>query len=308
LLIRPRLSQGVAEVRRTLVTTQDGTTPSDTTSNLIDTSVNYCFDYSSSFRVALGYRLLDCGGDFEFSYWRLTGDAQVSDGPASIEDDELIIAGQLENNPGEGEFFSANTGVTANIYDIDFAKRLALGGPQNPCECDFCPRWDLRFLAGVRIGDVSRFNNNAVTDPNGDIVSLGRIDARFTGAGPRVGIQGRRYFGMCGMVSVYAKGSQALLIGDYDMSRVRTALGDGESPTEITSQFDSFCRMIPVTDIELGGTWQVAPYAFVSIGWFWQCWWDLGQAENIDGSNFGPLDSANILGFDGLFLRGELLY
>ena len=50
------------------------------------------------------------------------------------------------------------------------------------------------------------------------------------------------------------------------------------------------------------GSWQVAPYAFISAGWFFQCWWDLGQAENITaGTSFGPLDSANILGFDGLF-------
>jgi hypothetical protein len=309
LLVRPRLSQGVAEVRSTLVTTEDGSTPSDLTENLIDTSVNYCFDYNSSFRVALGYRLLDCGGDIQFAYWRLTGDASVFDGPASLEDDELIIRGQLGNDPDEGQFFSAATGITANIYDIDFAKCLSFGGPQDCCECNCCPRWDLRYQAGVRIGDVSRYNNNFVTDPNGDIVSFGNIDARFTGAGPRVGLQGRRYFGACGKLSVFAKGSQALLIGDYTMSRVLTTPStDTSQPNEIASQFDSFCRMIPVTDIELGATWQVAPYAFASSGWFWQAWWDLGQGENISDSNFGPLDSANILGFDGLFVRGELLF
>ena len=305
LLVKPRFSQGVAENRRTLQTSVNGTT---TTSNLIDESINYCFRYDSSFRLGGGYRLLDCGGDVNFTYWRLTGNDHITDGPASTESDQLIIGGQLNNNPGDGQFFSARTGVTANIFDLDFSKCMSLGGPQAPCDCNFCPRWDLRWSAGVRGAKVTRFNDNVVSDSNGDQVSFGNIDSTFSGAGPKIGMQGRRYFGQCGTFSIYAKGSQALLIGNYKMSRVRSVTGGSETPTDVTTQIDQFCRMVPVTDIEIGGSWQVAPYAFVSIGWFWQCWWDLGQAENISGTNFGPLDSSNILGFDGLFVRGELLF
>ena len=100
-----------------------------------------------------------------------------------------------------------------------------------------------------------------------------------------------------------------MLIGDYNMSRIKNSFEDSPSTNEVTAQYDSFCRMVPVTDIEVGGTWQVAPFAAISAGWLFQCWWDLGQAENISaGTNFGPLDSSNILGFDGLFVRGELLF
>jgi hypothetical protein len=66
--------------------------------------------------------------------------------------------------------------------------------------------------------------------------------------------------------------------------------------------------MVPVTDIEFGASWQCSCYAIFSIGWYFQAWWDLGQAENVENTNFGPLDSANILSFDGLFLRGELMF
>ncbi len=312
LLMRPRMSQAVAEERRTLVTTEasNGTAaPTTSTSNLIDESVQFPFKYNSSFRVALGYRLLNCGGDIQFAYWRLTGNAQLIDGPASVSDNRLIIVGQLQCNPQDGQFLTASSGVTANIFDVDFAKCLALGGPKDPCDTCFCPRWDLRWSAGARIADISRFDNNVVSDSNGNSVTFANINARFVGAGPRVGVQGRRYFGQCGMLSAYAKASQALLIGDYTMSRVKTTPGTAPVPTDITTQNDSFARMIPVTDIEIGGSWQVAPYAFISAGWFFQCWWDLGQAENITaGTSFGPLDSANILGFDGLFVRGELLF
>ena len=309
LLVRPRLSQGVAAVEDSLETNESGSTVTETFSQK---STSYCFKYNSSFRLALGYRLLECGGDIQFSYWRLTGDDRISVGPATTINQSTSIRGQLGNNPANGQFLSAWTGITANIYDIDYGKRVSYGGPQGAfcgdC-CGYCPRWDVRYTAGVRIGDVSRFNNNAVTESNGDVTGYGNVDARFTGAGPRLGLQGRRYFGPCGKFSLFAKGSQALLIGDYEMSRVLTQFsGQTSQQVDITAQYDPFCRIIPVTDLELGATWQVAPYAFASIGWFWQAWWDLGQSETIQGTSFGGLDTANILGFDGLFVRGELLF
>jgi hypothetical protein len=306
LLFRPRFSQAVAEVHR-VETNDQSTTPA--TSTLTDTVIEYPFQYQSGFRVAAGYRLLDCGGDFQVAYWRMTNDAHYSDGPANISNNNPFIAGNLENNPDTGEFLNSSTGVTANIFDVDFAKCISMGGPVGgSCDTCFCPRWDLRFAAGARIADISRFNNNVVVDDNGNGQSFGNINARFVGAGPRVGILGRRYFGQCGFLSLFAKASQGLLIGDYRMGRTLRVPAESPAVTEITNQFNVFHRMIPVTDIEVGGTWQMAPFTFVSVGYFFQCWWDLGQGENIQATNFGPLDSSNILGFDGLFVRGEMLF
>lgn len=311
LLMRPRLSQGVAEVRRTLVTNTD---VSPNTSTVTDTAQEFSFPYQSGFRAALGYRLLDCGGDIQVAYWRMTADSQFSDGPANTETDNPRLFGQLKNNPGNGGFLSATTGITANIFDVDFAKCLSFGGPQGPCDCScFCPRWDLRFWAGARIADISRYDNNITTTPTGtaaptDEIVTGNIDARFTGAGPRVGMQGRRYFGANGFLSLYARASQALLIGDYRMSRSKTEFGNQQVPTIITDQYDRYSRMIPVSDIEVGGSWQIAPFTYISAGYFFQCWWDLGQSETVIGTNYGPLDTSNILGFDGLFVRAEMLF
>ena len=39
-----------------------------------------------------------------------------------------------------------------------------------------------------------------------------------------------------------------------------------------------------------------------------QAWFDLGSSQQIDGTNFGALDDANILAFDGLFVRGEYMF
>ncbi len=313
LLFRPRLSQGVAEVRRTLTTNTD---VSPNTSTVTDTAEEFKFSYQSGFRAAIGYRLLDCGGDIQVAYWRMTANSQFSDGPANTETDNPRLFGQLKNNPGNGGFLSANTGITANIFDVDFAKCLSFGGPQGPCDtCCFCPRWDLRLWAGARIADISRYDNNVTTTPpvsstapTADQIVYGNIDARFTGAGPRVGLQGRRYFGANGFLSLYARASQALLIGDYRMSRSKSEIGNQQTPTIITDQYDRYSRMIPVSDIEVGGSWQIAPFTYISAGYFFQCWWDLGQSEGVIGTNYGPLDTSNILGFDGLFVRAEMLF
>ncbi|MEX0678013.1 MAG: Lpg1974 family pore-forming outer membrane protein [Pirellulales bacterium] len=310
LLFRPRMSQAVAEVRHVEVTDQTTSPATTTTTN---TAIQYPFTYQSAFRVAGGYRLLNCGGDVQVAYWRMTNDAQYRDGPVNTTNNSLLIFGNLDNNPGNGEFLNSSTGVTANIFDVDFAKSISMGGPCGTCGDCGCPRWDLRFSAGARIADISRFNDNVVVDDQGNGLSFANLNARFVGAGPRVGIQGRRYFGACGLWSLYAKASQAILIGDYRMGRTRTVPIESPAEIQITNQNDLFHRTVPVSDIEVGGTWQMAPYTYVSVGYFFQCWWDLGQGETIQGQSipgtyFGPLDTSNILGFDGLFVRGEMLF
>ncbi len=305
LLFRPRYSAGIAAVRRQ-ETTDTSTFP--TTSTVTDTVIEYPFDYSSGFRVSAGYRLLDCGGDFQVTYWRMVNDAKVTEGPANISDNNPAIAGNLKNNPGNGEFLNASTGVTANIFDADFTKSISMGGPCGPCDTGFCPRWDLRFFVGARAADISRFNNNVVTEANGDSVSFGNVNARFVGAGPRIGFQSRRYFGHNGFWSVYGRGAQAILIGEYNMSREVSVPSDGTTANQFTNQFDKYSRTIPASDIEVGLSWQAAPFTFISVGYFWQAWWDLGQSEPLQGTEFGSLDTSNILGFDGLFVRGEMLF
>lgn len=305
LLFRPRYSQAIAAVRRQ-ETTDTSTFP--TTSTISDTVIAYPFDYSSGFRVFAGVRLLDCGGDFQVAYWRMVNNASVVEGPANIGANNPAIAGNLKNNPGNGQFLNAETGITANIFDADFTKIISMGGPCDPCDPCFCPRWDLRFFVGARAANINRFNDNVVTEPNGDEVSFGNINAHFTGAGPRIGFASRRYFGQHGYWSVYGKGAQALLIGEYSMSRNVIVPSDGTTANQITNQYDKYSRLVPATDIEVGLSWQAAPFTMVSVGYFWQCWWDLGQSEPMQGTEFGSLDTSNILGFDGLFVRGEMMF
>ncbi len=305
LLFRPRMSQAVGAVRRQ-ETTDTSTFPS--TSTLTDNVIEYPFRYQSGFRVAAGYRLLNCGGDFQVAYWRMAANASVVEGPANTSTNNPFIAGNLENNPSTGQYLEANTGVTANIFDVSFAKCISMGGPTGPCDPCFCPRWDVRFLAGARVGDISRYNNNVVTDAEGTAQSYGNINARFVGAGPRFGLQTRRYLGCRGRWSVYANAAQSILIGEFRQNESLLVPTNGTTANSYTNQNFTFSRTVPVSDIELGLSWQAAPYTYITAGYFWQCWWDLGQGEQINGTNFGLLDTSNILGFDGFFVRGEMLF
>jgi hypothetical protein len=308
LLAKPHFSQGYAAIVCT-TTTNTSTTPN--LSTLTENAVPFPYRYSSMYRVFLGYHLSDCGGDINFTYWNLQSTAATTLGPANVTDGTNVIFGQVLNNPADGQYLNASSGIRVNIYDIDFSKYLIYGGPGRPCDCNFCPRWDMRWFAGVRIAQVNRFDNNSVVNPDGSTTANGMINANFYGAGPKIGIQARRYIGQSQRFSVYAKGSMSLLLGQFHGSRTQNIPGDINTPTSITTANDNTSRVIPVTDIEVGGSYQLYSQFFVSAGYFVQCWWDLGYGETIGTgavTSFGALDTSNIMAWTGLFVRAELFF
>jgi Legionella pneumophila major outer membrane protein precursor len=306
LLGKAHFSQGYAAII-CQTTTNTGVTPN--TSTTTDTAVPFPFRNTSMFRAFMGYHLTQCGGDINFTYWNLQSTAATTIGPADVTGATNIILGQAQNNPADGQFLNAQAGVRVNLFDIDFSKYLIYGGPGAP---GCCPRWDMRWFAGARIAQVNRFDNNQVTNSDGSATALGMINANFYGAGPKVGLQIRRYIGESQRLSVYAKGSMSLLLGQFHGTRTQSIPGDTFTPTSITSAVDNTSRVIPVTDIEVGGSYQVMPSAFISAGYFVQAWWDLGYGETIGTGNglapFGSLDTSNIMAWTGLFVRAELFF
>ena len=72
----------------------------------------------------------------------------------------------------------------------------------------------------------------------------------------------------------------------------------------------SFKNVIPVTEIEAGGSIYIRDNIELSAGYFLSAWHDLGMRDEYDFSQFqlGQYDDANILGFDGFFARAEVLF
>ncbi len=183
--------------------------------------------------------------------------------------------------------------------------------------CGWCPAWDITWSAGVRFAEAgwSRGNTSFESDFQ-DQVDTASTRLDFEGAGARVGLLGRRYFGCRGLISAYARGDISLLVGDMDIQTTAINDPDGSSPNAVTSHSNSGRRIIPVTEIEAGLTAQIGNHVHLSSGYFLSAWHDLGFRDAYNwtgppqGGGFQLLnyDDANILGFDGFFARAEVTY
>ena len=133
------------------------------------------------------------------------------------------------------------------------------------------------------------------------------------GAGPRVGLETKRYIGQNRRLSLFAKSHGTLLVGEYDVrssnSTTVIPLGAGPVPFPFrTSQAESLTRTIPVFDIEVGAAWEAGDNLTLAAGWLFQSWHDFGTSGGQFGGLFGGADDANIMSFDALTLRAELTY
>ena len=290
LYVRPTFSEAIGYVQSTF----NG-------NDLSQTRQPYDFGYKSSVRAFVGYRLCDSGGEILFTYTNLRGDAAAHSPTAT---GSTIYTGQLEINTGQGESLVSTANVDLNAYDIDFSKSIPLGD-WGGCDtgCSVGPRWDVKWSAGVRIADVHTDYGTWIT--NGDsLTSSGSTNISLTGAGPRLGLLGRRTLGRGGWLSVFARGNISLLLSNYEVDSRRTTTGtSGSNQTETAS----LTRVIPVTEIEVGTTVRVAPRTTLVAGYLFQAWNDMGITQGI-GGNLPSYDTANIMSFDGLFLRGEWTY
>jgi len=275
-----------------------------------ETWVQYDFDYKSSYSIYGGAYLCDCGGAVIFDFNRLRSDATfIADDTAQFNN-----FGPFEVD-GDLEGFAD---VDLKSYDLSFSKTIPLGSPLSCTSCDTCdswdgcsdcggcPAWDITWSGGIRFAEVDwargatsfdRANANAVIDSYTTTMD-------FEGFGGRIGLAGRRYIGPRGMVSLYAKGDWSMLVGDITVNSVVTNIS-GSAFERTTCN-----HVIPVTEIELGGTVHVGCHANVSAGYFWSAWHDLGMRESYDFDQFqlNHYDDANILGWDGFFVRGEVAF
>jgi hypothetical protein len=129
----------------------------------------------------------------------------------------------------------------------------------------------------------------------------------FDGGGARVGIEGTRYIGRKRRFAVFARSDFSILLGDVSIEQI--------SDSRITPGIDILTRykstqLIPVLDIEAGGTVHVTDHISVAGGYLFSAWHDLGMRDTFDvlEGNGPTFDDANILGFDGFFARAEVAY
>ena len=299
LAVRASFSEATAFIRQDL---GEGT----------DEFVPFDFNRESAFRIGGGYRLPRCGEEIRFMYTRMTSDADATAFPGDI-----VPFGADPPPDGRTEM---DAEVEVNAFDLEWAKTIPLGGQPAGCDDAFgcgegcgqrCPAWDITWFGGVRGADVGWERNYTAFDDTDFPVTDVETELDFKGAGLRTGLEGRRYFFKDGWLSVFGKGAISLLVGDVDINTTRVT-DDGVT---VVRQFYSNRQIIPVTELEMGATAQVSCRTAISAGYLMNAWHDLGFRNAFDvcdcdgatllGSKF---DDANILGFDGLFVRLECCF
>jgi hypothetical protein len=292
LLLRPNFSSPAAAVERTTFVD-----PNNNSSVITDRVIEYDIDYDAAFRVFGGYRWGDCGESLQFSYWRLdTGEAFTSP-PAT----PTLFFASFEDAiaDGPGEILRTDFNVELNVFDIEYTKRIPVrtGSPSSCGHC--CAPWDWAWSLGARVADYERVHNNSVVNAAGALLSSATVNREFSGAGPRMGLEGRRYLGEQGKWSFYGTSHLSLLLGDYEVTSTRSA------GITTTNHSQNFIRTAPVAEIELGLSRQIGCRTLLTAGYQFQAWWDIGSFDTIQIGDCECLTSSNVLSLDGLFVRLE---
>ncbi|MEM1303760.1 MAG: Lpg1974 family pore-forming outer membrane protein [Planctomycetota bacterium] len=314
LYVRPTFSQAISFV------TVDNTAPLDP----VITYNNFDFDHNSNFRVYGGYRVCECGCDIRFAYSNMGGDSSFVTDTVDATMGVTFFAPLEVFADTEGTFIEGSADVDLDTFDLDFAKTIPLGCPLgccsdgcsdccDPCGC-WCPAWDITWHGGFRaidydstfIYDDFRPDVGSVAGTTLDQTSVARTS--FSGAGLRTGMTGRRYFGRSGFASVFLRGDISLLLGDLDI------VAESIDGNRFATHRFSNTQIIPVTEIEAGGTVLITCNLSVSAGYMLAAYHDLGYRveypydATATGVQIDNFDDANILGWDGFFLRAEATF
>jgi hypothetical protein len=274
------------------------------------------FRHESAFRFYGGYRLCDCGEEIRWTYSQYNSNA-FTNVPSSTNDVVILVPFEVVEDPENNGGTIASGDIELRSGDLEYAKTIPLGGPLccddscgdpcgcgDPCACA-CPTWDITWSGGVRFASADLQRSYATFGSTQSVLTQATSRTSFDGGGPRFGLEGRRYFGTKGMFSAYLKGNISVLLGNVNNVIQRTSV---EEPGQVISQRFRNRNVIPVTEIETGLSCCLTKHLDLSAGYFFSAWHDLGFRDeynafptNLDTS----YDDANILGFDGLFLRVE---
>jgi hypothetical protein len=247
------------------------------------------FPYASAFRTYVGYQFTPAAA-LQLTYFHLNNTATISGTPSAPNHSFVDAYGDVAKF---GQTMGGSSSVTLNVFDLDFVGRYAVGR-----------QLTLRPAAGMRWADVRQHNDSTVTDPLAGVVGTGTFNTHFTGFGPHGSLLGQMRIRPNSPFSFIARGAGSLLIGGY--SNTSGAIFTGAAAGDQTAHRT---LTVPVIEAELGGAWQPTENLTFSAGWLWQAWFDLGVSGGTTyNGKFAETDSASIMSFDGLFLRGLWRY
>jgi Legionella pneumophila major outer membrane protein precursor len=224
-------------------------------------------DWTASPRFELGYRMAAGLGEILVSY-------------RNIESEGRGIVPGFDLDGSDGDLKSR---LDVNVVDIDYSSR----------EFSLAPCWDMKWKAGVRIGDVFY-----------DTRALGffleqRASNNYFGAGPHFGLDLWRTFKGTGL-ALFTRIEGAALFGQVRQGFEESAiLNDGSlvgAATEIRHT-----QTVPVLELQAGLSWSpdwFSHWGRFACGYQYEHWWSIGNAAG----------SRAELWTNGVFLRAEFSF
>lgn len=269
-----------------------------------DVFTQFGYGHDGAYRLYGGYRLCNCGEEIRFTFTSFDSGSAASSPEATVTTQYIAPLEVIAIIPGQTVHGRSN--VSLDSYDIGYSKTIPLGSPMccDPCGdcCNWCPAWDITWTAALRFADFDMESQYFSQDASGSQLRAARTRTTFQGVGGRMGLLGRRYLGRNGIVSGYLKGDISVLLGDVDNISERS---DVATPDQVTTQSISCHHVIPVTEIEAGVSAAITCNTQLSAGYLLAAWHDLGGGNEYDFGLQIQYDDANIMGFDGWFVRLE---
>lgn len=297
LQIRANPSESIAYLSRD---TTDITMPTDS-------FTQFDYGYDGAYRLYGGYRLCNCGEEIRFTYTSFDSGSDAQSPQATSTTQYIAPLEVIAVIPGQSVRGRSN--VSLNNFDLGYSKTIPLGSPlgcYDPCNsCNWCPAWDITWTAALRFASLDVDSQFFSQDAGGNQLRTAHTRQTFDGVGGRMGLLGRRYLGRNGVISAYLRGDISVLVGDLDN---RSERSDVATPGQVTIQTISGDAIVPVTEIEAGLTTSITYNTYLSAGYLLSAWHDLGTRDQYDFGLQIEYDDANIMGFDGWFVRLETAF
>jgi hypothetical protein len=223
-------------------------------------------DWTGAPRFDLGYRLAQGAGELLLSY-------------------RFLVTAGSETLPGFGPGGAAaalHSRLDVQVLDVDYGGR----------EYSLLPRWDMKWLAGFRLGNV--FFDSRAAGP----LLLERTSNTYYGGGPHVRLDLWRHPGPAGL-SLFGRLDLAyLLFGEVRQHFEEAVTGPGgPAGGELRETHN---QPVPVVGVQAGVDWRVPgnPHLSFAAGYAFERWFLIGDVQQSHGE----------LTLQGVFLRGEYSY
>ncbi len=266
-------------------------------------------DYDFGFRIGLGYIFPDSGNDVQASWTHFSHSTTDSAGFSGLGLDVITRAGRefFGDSDTDNVTASSNADFKYDTVDLDVGQYISVG-----------TRLQTRLFMGLRYAQVKNNLTDTYTGaftvtgaPGATLVDpafsdVENYNSKFTGIGPRFGVDATYHVGNC--FGVVGHVAAALLVGRVETStNLSYSASDTPSISSLSVNADNQTRVVPAFDAQLGidYTWPISNNASsltIEAGWQVTQYIDAIDRLNTTTDGDSVTRVTSNVGFDGPYL------